>query len=67
MDVAGIDPHVLDVDAPDQPTERPNLRRGIEPLVSERVGEIDIARDAAALKAKALQLLAELQADIEQS
>jgi hypothetical protein len=33
----------------------------------ERVGEIDIARDAAALKAKALQRLAELQADVEQS
>ena len=28
----------------------------------ERVGETDIARDAAALKAKALQRLAELQA-----
>ena len=33
----------------------------------ERVGETAIARDAAALKAKALQRLAELQADVEQS
>jgi hypothetical protein len=32
----------------------------------ERVGETDIARDAAALKNKALQRLAELQADLEQ-
>jgi hypothetical protein len=32
----------------------------------ERVGETDIARDAAALKKKALQRLAELQADVEQ-
>lgn len=31
----------------------------------ERVGEADIARDAAALKAKALQRLAELKADVE--
>lgn len=31
----------------------------------ERVGEIEIARDAAALKKKALQRLAELQADVE--
>ena len=33
----------------------------------ERVGEADIARDAAALKKKALQRLAELQGDVEQS
>ena len=33
----------------------------------ERVGETDIARDAAALKQKALQRLAELQGDVEQS
>lgn len=33
----------------------------------ERVGETEIARDAAALKQKALQRLAELQADVEQS
>jgi len=32
----------------------------------ERAGEADIARDAAALKKKALERLAELQADIEQ-
>ena len=32
----------------------------------ERVGEAAIARDAAALKKKALERLAELQADIEQ-
>ena len=32
----------------------------------ERVGETDIARDAAALKKKALQRLAELQGDVEQ-
>lgn len=33
----------------------------------ERVGEADIARDAAALKKKAFQRLAELQGDVEQS
>ena len=33
----------------------------------ERVGEADIARDAAALKKKALERLAELQADVEGS
>jgi hypothetical protein len=33
----------------------------------ERVGEADIARDAAALKKKALQRLTELQGDVEQS
>lgn len=33
----------------------------------ERVGETDIVRDAAALKQKALQRLAELQGDVEQS
>ena len=32
----------------------------------ERVGETAIARDAAALKAKALKRLAELQADVEE-
>jgi hypothetical protein len=32
----------------------------------ERVGEADIARDAAELKKKALTRLAELQADVEQ-
>jgi len=32
----------------------------------ERVGETEIAHDAAALKKKALQRLAELQADVEQ-
>lgn len=32
----------------------------------ERVGEADIARDAAELKKKALARLAELQADVEQ-
>jgi hypothetical protein len=32
----------------------------------EGAGEADIARDAAALKKKALERLAELQADIEQ-
>jgi hypothetical protein len=32
----------------------------------ERVGEAEIARDAAELKKKALTRLAELQADIEQ-
>ena len=32
----------------------------------ERVGEADIARDAAALKKKALQRLAELRAEVEQ-
>jgi hypothetical protein len=32
----------------------------------ERVGETEIARDAAALKKKALQRLAELQGDVEQ-
>jgi hypothetical protein len=32
----------------------------------ERVGETDIARDAAALKKKALQRIAELQAEVEQ-
>ena len=32
----------------------------------ERVGEADIARDAAALKKKALERLAELQADVEE-
>ena len=33
----------------------------------ERVGETDIVRDAAALKQKALQRLAELQGDVEHS
>ena len=33
----------------------------------ERAGEATIARDAAALKKKALERLAELQADLEQS
>lgn len=33
----------------------------------ERAGEANIARDAAALKKKALERLAELQADLEQS
>ena len=32
----------------------------------ERVGEANIARDAAALKKKALERLAELQADVEE-
>ncbi|HEU4688132.1 MAG TPA: hypothetical protein VFS23_07230 [Vicinamibacterales bacterium] len=32
----------------------------------ERAGEAQIARDAAALKKKALERLAELQADVEQ-
>ena len=32
----------------------------------ERVGEASIARDAAALKKKALERLAELQADVEE-
>jgi len=32
----------------------------------ERVGEADIARDAAALKKKALERLAVLQADVEE-
>ena len=32
----------------------------------ERVGETDIARDAAALRKKALQRLAELQGDVAQ-
>jgi hypothetical protein len=33
----------------------------------ERVGEAEIARDAAALKKNALQRLAELQGDVQQS
>jgi hypothetical protein len=33
----------------------------------ERVGETAIARDAAALRKKALERLAELQADVQQS
>ena len=48
--------------------ERKQQIRHLRELIAalERVGETAIARDAAALKDKALKRLAELQADVEQ-
>ena len=44
--VAGPSVRVLDVHALDEPAERANLGRGVQSLVGERVGEVEVAAES---------------------